>query len=205
MAEQPRVAAHERIYTGLRRDILANVIKPETILSENELARQYGTSRTPAREALARLRQEGLVVLTPRKGNVVTQPSLREIIEGYYLRTILEGAAAELAAGRATDEALQELESCVSPASDSEVGPLNRRFHGIIARMSGNEKLASLIIRLLDELERGIFLDPAMWNRFHLGEHRNIIEALRSRDGARARAEMVKHVEASKNRIVGRI
>ena len=200
---EPRLAAHERIYLGIRREILTNVIKPETILSENDLARQYSTSRTPAREALARLRHEGFLALTPRKGNVVTRPSLREIIEGYYLRSILEGAAAELAATRWTDETLRELEAYVSPASDSEVGPLNSKFHALIARISGNEKLASLITQLFDDIERGIFLDPAMWNTSHLGEHRGIIEALRSRDGARSRVEMTKHVEASKKRIVG--
>lgn len=205
MSEEPRVAAHVRIYLGVRQDILRNAIKPETILSENELASEYGTSRTPAREALARLRHEGFVALTPRKGNVVTRPSMREILEGYYLRSILEGAACELAAARQTNEAMRQLEECLSPASDTEVGPLNRTFHTLVARMSGNEKLESAISQILDELERAIFLDPAMWSTALLVEHRRIVEALRSRDGPRARAEMIRHVDASKGRILGRV
>lgn len=204
MAEA-RSAAHERIYQGIKRDIISNVIKPGTILSENDLARQYGYSRTPAREALARLRHEGYVSLTPHKGNVVTGPSLRDVLEGYFLRVILEGAAAELAATRWTEKAMAELQACVAPSSDSEVAPLNSKFHAIIADIAGNRKLKELVISLLDQLERGIYLDPAMWNTRYLGEHRAIVDALKARDPAKAKAEMVRHVEASRSRVIGNI
>ncbi len=200
---EARTAANERIYQGIKRGIITNLIRPETILSENELAKQYGCSRTPAREALARLRHEGFVTLTPHKGNVVTRPSVRDIVEGYFLRCLLEGAAAELAATRWTSESMAALEACVTPASDSEVGPLNSRFHGLVAKIAGNESLKVLTLALLDQLERSIFLDPAMWNTTYLGEHQAIIAALKTRDPARAKAEMVKHVEASRSRVIG--
>jgi len=198
-------AAHERVYRELKREIIANIIRAGTILSETDLAKRFGCSRTPAREALARLRHEGYVTLTPHKGNVVATPSIRDVLEGYYLRSLLEGAAAELATARMTPESLALLKRCVSPGTDSEIGPLNSRFHGLIADIAGNQKLQSLIGDLLEQMERIVYLDPAMWTFDHLDEHLAIIEALSSGDGARARAEMVRHIEASKTRVIGQM
>ena len=87
----------EQVRDRLREDILAGRLEPGTELSEVALARDFGTSRGPLREALGRLASEGLVTITPRRGAVVTQLSRQEFIDAYQVREALETLAVRLA------------------------------------------------------------------------------------------------------------
>ena len=80
----------EQVRDRMREDILAGRLEPGTELSEVALARDFGTSRGPLREALGRLASEGLVTITPRRGAVVTQLSREEFIDAYQVREALE-------------------------------------------------------------------------------------------------------------------
>jgi DNA-binding GntR family transcriptional regulator len=198
-------AVSDRIYRQIKEDIIRNVIEAGSIVVESELAHRYGCSKTPVREALTRLRHEGYVASIPRKGYVVTALTLRDVLEGYHLRGLLEGEAAEMAASRLTAEALRELEACLVARSDGELSSLNRKFHMTVAEAAGNRKLKVFVVHLLEEMDRILSLDPAMWNADYMGEHRDIVEALRVGDGEAARDAMVRHIEASKARVLGRI
>ena len=192
----------ERIYQALRGEILMMVLPPGTILVENALAARFGASKTPIGEALALLQQDRLVESLPRKGYLVTAVTVddqRELIE---LRAALDGAAAELAARRITPHDLETLERLVLPAEPSldtravkRHVDMNRKFHVAVARVSGNQRLAELVGRLVDETVR--LFAPG----FHMGEHQQIIEALRSGDGARARATAVNHILMTQDRV----
>lgn len=190
------------LYQSLRNEILTMLLPPGAILVENALAARFSVSKTPIREALALLQQDRLVDSLPRKGYLVTAVTAddqRELIE---LRAAIDGAAAELAARRITPQALAALERLVLPAEaslDARAAKrhmdLNRKFHVAIARASGNQRLAQLVERLVDETVR--LFAPG----FHMGEHREIIDALRTGDGARARAAAVNHILMTQDRV----
>lgn len=195
----------DRVYREMKEQIITNSIPPGSILVEAELAHRYGCSKTPVREALLRLRHEGYLASIPRRGYIVTALTVYDVLEGYHLRALLEGEAAALAAPRISEDALRELKACLSPGSEREMGSLNRKFHTTIAEAAGSRKLRVFVVFLLEEMERIMNLDPAMSSAPYLMEHAEIVRALEARDGEAARDAMVRHIEASKARVLGRI
>jgi GntR family transcriptional regulator, rspAB operon transcriptional repressor len=199
MAAPPPKAA--RIYRALRHEILTRLLPPGTILVESALAARFSMSKTPLRAALALLQQDGLVKSLPRKGYLVTMVTVddqRDLIE---LRAALDGTAAELAAQRITAPEIEALERLVLPpvpAFDAKAArrlmDYNRRFHVAVARASGNRRLAQMVERMVDETAR--LFAPG----FQMGEHQEIIDALRTGDGTRARAAAMNHVLMTQDR-----
>ncbi len=190
------------LYQTLRNEILTMLLPPGTILVENALAARFSVSKTPIREALALLQQDRLVDSLPRKGYLVTTVTVEDQRELIELRAAMDGVAAELAARRITPQELDALERLLLPAETPfEVRAakrhmdLNRKFHVGIGRASGNQRLAGLVERLVDETVR-LFVPG-----FQMGEHREIIDALRSGDGARARAAAVNHILMTQDRV----
>jgi DNA-binding GntR family transcriptional regulator len=195
----------ERIYAALRQDILALALRPGAVLVETALGRRFGASKTPVREALALLQQDGLLEAMPRRGYLVTAVSLDDVHELFELRIALESAAADLAAQRITPEEIEYLESLILP-SDA-VGARrglrptldrNRAFHVAIARASRNERLARLVGRTIDEMTRLVVMGH------QIGEHRQIVAALRTGDPQRARAAVIDHIAMTKERVLKR-
>ena len=99
----------EQVRDRLREDILAGRLEPGTELSEVALAKDFGTSRGPLREALGRLASEGLVTITPRRGAVVAQLSREEFIDAYQVREALETLAVRLAVPLMSDAEISHL------------------------------------------------------------------------------------------------
>jgi DNA-binding GntR family transcriptional regulator len=176
----------------IREEILTNRFKSGSVVLERELAARFGVSKTPVREALSLLVHEGLVEVLPRKGYLVSSTTVRDAQDYFDLRIILEAAATESAAHRLTDEQLRQLET-LAVADDPREGvgrmlERNFAFHMLIATASGNDRLATLIERLLRETPRLITLG------FVPGEHERLIGALRARDPIRARHAMEDHI-----------
>jgi len=201
MPRNDGVALTERIAASVKADILAKRIEAGTILTENDVARQFGCSRTPAREALRELLYEGYLALTMGRGYVVISPSVRDTSEGYQLREILEGEAANLAAKRVTPQDLENLEECLSP-HEEDIQLVNRKFHMLIAEAAGNRKLRNIIGQLIDEMRRAVELDPGMWSTAYMAEHETIFAALRNGDGPAAKEAMIQHIRASRERVM---
>ncbi len=181
-----------RVTEFLRNEVLSGRLPPGTILNERELAKQLGVSKTPVRESLSLLDHEGLIVTLPRKGYFVSPITVQDVHNFFGLRLILECAAAEMAAAKVTDEQIEQLASLVpdrSP-SDSMSQRLERNldFHCLIAELSGNERLAALIRRLLLEMARVIAAG------FVPEEHARVMLAFRERDPRRAAAAMRDHI-----------
>lgn len=198
----PKAASSKaaQLYRSLRQEILTLQLPPGSILVENALASRFGVSKTPIREALALLQQDRLVDSLPRKGYLVTAMTLddqRDLIE---LRASIDGAAAELAARRITPQEIAAIEQLIVPPESFDARAAkrhmdrNRRFHVAIGRASGNRRLARLVERLVDESVR--LFAPG----FHMGDHREIIDALRSGDPVKARAAAVNHVLMTQDR-----
>ena len=103
------VPQSERIYQELKEAILSGEIAPSTVLSQNELARQYDVSRSPVRDALRRLEQEGLVQLVPKVGALVKADDFSDAVDVTEIRSVLEGYVAKRLAHSVTYEDVKEL------------------------------------------------------------------------------------------------
>jgi DNA-binding GntR family transcriptional regulator len=200
------------LYQQVREKIVYGEIKPGAILTEAGLADEYGVSRAPAREALVLLGHEGFVESMPRIGYLVASFTVQDVLETFHLRSILETEAAGLAAERITEDEIAALvknskEESALLAKAHEGGlyergyELNMEFHQLIARASGSRRLADLIKRLMEDMLRILALDP----RFvEPQQHKEIIEALKQRDRAKAEQAMTRHLEQTKSRLLDR-
>ena len=200
------------LYQAIRQAIISGEIKAGEILKEAELGKEYGVSKTPVREALVLLGHEGFVESMPRTGYVVTTVSVQDVLETFHLRSILEAEAAGLAAERITEEEIAALlknnnEEVALSKTAYEDGfyerayALNMEFHQIIARASGNHRLARLIKRLIEDMRRMLAFDPCFVNP---QQHMDVIEALKHRDRAKAQQAMKRHVEETRSRVLDR-
>lgn len=194
-------------YVALRNAIVFGELPAGHRLLERELALRLAVSRTPIREALRRLSEEGLVSGVPNRGFVVRTVGLQEAEHVYTVRQPLEVLAAQLAAGRCTPRDLAELEGCLVRAERAAAAgdwrtviQENNAFHDLIARASGNPVLT----RMLDLLRNQVNLvRMALWARMPsrptetLRQHREILEALRRRDPQAAGAAAQAHLRSS--------
>lgn len=178
---------------ALRDAILSGHLKPGSILNEKELAERFGVSKTPVREALTLLAHEGLVQTLPRKGSFVTPITIQYVHDFFDLRIILESATAELAAANITEEQVRHLSALVPDANPDEhiAKRLERNveFHYAVALISGNERLATQIRRLLQKMQRVIAVG------YVPGEHEMALSAIQERDPKRAAEAMREHIE----------
>jgi DNA-binding GntR family transcriptional regulator len=205
------------LYQQVRDKIVYGEIKPGAILTEAGLADEYGVSKAPVREALVLLGHEGLVESMPRVGHVVASFTVQDVLETFHLRSVLEAEAASLAAERITEERITALlkivdeEAALSEraheggfderAFDERAYGLNIEFHQLIARTSGNRRLADLIKQLMEDMQRMLAFDPRLVTP---QQHMEIVEALKHRDRARAEQAMIRHMEQTKSRVLDR-
>ncbi len=198
---------HEQVFRQLREAILSGQLREGERIIETEIAGKMGISRSPLREALRKLELEGLVTVTPRKGAIVNAFSAEDIEEIYLLRSVLEGLAAALAAGRITGGALQGLEESVERMAvltreDNLPGLVdeNTNFHNIIIKASGKKRLAQMIGTLQDYVHRFRTASLSRPGRAAnaLEEHREILAALREGEGKKAEKLVHDHIAASR-------
>jgi len=192
------VSRREDAYVRLKQCIMSGELLPGTQLSLPELAARYGMSRTPVRDALNALAQEGLVEVIPRRGYFVSGVTVRDVEDAFQLRLILESATAELAAPRISETEIERLSRLSRRyiAGDIESYRMfldeNREFHLSIARATGNRLLAEAVERVLDHVQRFLVLrlDLSTDADEMLAEHRLLLHAFRARDVERAREAM---------------
>ena len=198
----------ELVFEALREAILKGVLKPGERLMEIQLAEEMGVSRTPVREAIRKLELEGLVAMVPRKGAYVASLSMKDIIEVFEIRGALEGLAAELAAERITDEELEELERYLVRITESIeaddlalVVAIDTDFHSQLYKASRNERLAQIINNLREQIQRFRTTSLSLPGRMQaaLEEHKKIVDAISTRDGALARRLAEEHIENAEN------
>ncbi len=197
------------IYEQLKNDIIAGNIRAGEILNEADLANRYGTGKTPTREALLLLTHENLLESMPRMGYMVSRLTTKDMLEIYYLRSVLETEAVGLAVERITPEEIVKLEqnnrteslifSQGSGRVNAQAYQLNREFHQIIARTSGNARLEKLIIDLINDLERALSFDPYIADPT---QHTELIESLKTHSKTRAQEAMKVHLAETRMRIL---
>lgn len=184
------------VYADLRVKLITGQLKPSEAVSVRKLAELYGVSTMPAREALRQLASEGALKSAARKAYRVPDLTPKEASDLFFVRGVLEGAAAEIAAQRMTKRTLEMLEAAVKkPHSCLEKRDVfgfllaNFEFHSAIYDRSDNSTLALSIDRLY--VQTGPWLAHGIINLVNadnwLGEHGLIMEALRTADSKTAR------------------
>lgn len=198
-------------YTTIRERIISGVYAMGDRLGEVELATALGVSRTPIREALRRLSADGLVELSANRGAKVSLWTADDLDQIYELRSMLEGRAASRAAVRITEDEIHELESLCDQMEAAVASGIdqshnldvlsegNRRFHATIMAISGNTHLHRLTGSLFQ-----VPLSIHTYRLYSSGElersmrhHREIVQALRCRDGEWAGSVMRSHIHAA--------
>ncbi len=153
----PGPAGIEDLHATLRRRILEEAYFPGQKLSENTLAREFGCSRTPVREALKRLENENLIEVRPQSGTYVKEATGRDYAELLEVRAYIEGLAYRLAVERADEAGIASLaELCLAmdgavaaiPMDMQRYADLHYRFHHLLVELAGN----ALLVRMFERL-----------------------------------------------------
>jgi DNA-binding GntR family transcriptional regulator len=200
------VPLSSQVHRRLLEEILSGRRPSGSVLRETELASELNVSRTPIREALRRLRADGLVELQANRSAIVRSLTAEQIVHVYQVREALEGMAAELACPRLRAADFARLDKLAEAAgrarSPLDVAPFHRfdaELHRLIAERSGNPVLAREITRFHDLVQlvrdRVGNLDDCLLAAYD--EHLAIIEALRSGNALAARQAMIEHIRHS--------
>jgi DNA-binding GntR family transcriptional regulator len=199
------VSVGQLAYQALRDAILAmDVYRPDADLrlDEQRLATALGVSRTPVREALARLEHEGLVQIMPRRGVLIVRKSKAEITEMIRAWAALESMAARLLCERASEEEIGNLRELFSNFQDdqlrlhlNEYSEANLRFHQSIIELARSPVISALVEGLLIHVRaiRGHMIGEDDRAERSIVDHMHIIEALESRDAELAERLVRKH------------
>ena len=189
----------------LREWLVTVKLAPGEFLSELDLAVKCRTSRTPVREACTRLMQDKWLSRIPRKGFMVTPISVRDIIDMYEYRKLLECFAAEKVAETATTEQIEDLRSIVVPETvpNAELTTIlraNTNFHRRLSELAGNQRVVNQLNLTLGYVSR---LDTLCTQTVPgwIG-HVEILEAIETHQPAQARRAMAVHIESSRDKMI---
>ena len=207
-----RASFSDRAYAELRRRILENTMPVGAQYMEQELAELLDMSRTPIREALIRLANEGLVEVRPRHGMRVKAISLRDMEEIYAVLTGLESTAAGLAAAMAlaADEidrlgrAVADMDAALAGDHLEAWAEADAHFHRLLVDFSGNARLAALVGTFMDQSHRVRMLTLRLRPRPEASneDHRAVVDAIARGDADTARSIHRRHREKSGTMLV---
>jgi DNA-binding GntR family transcriptional regulator len=202
---RPRTAtASARIYADLRAELISMQRLPGAVISEAEIALSYGVSRTPVREAILKLADDGLVEIFPQSGIYVSRIPIAALPEAILVRKALEETTARLAAERATPSQVLTLHAIVERQREADAArdsdafhDADERFHAGIAEVAGHPGIWTLIqqVKLQADRYRRLTLPQVGRIGDAIIEHQAILAAIEARDPARARLAMESHLE----------
>ena len=191
------------VFNTLREAILKGDLKPGERLMELQLASKLGVSRTPIREAIRMLEQEGLAVTTPRKGAEVAKMTLKDMEDVLEIRDALDELAVRIACQKISDEQLKQLEDMkelfeksTQTGNVKKIAEADVTFHDVIYEATGNPKLVTLLNNLREQVYRHrveYIKDPKNYPTL-IAEHEAILESLKNRDVKNAVEAMHVHV-----------
>lgn len=194
----------DRIAEAIRQAIVGGELLPGQRINESELAAAHAISRTPIREALRMLQQEGLVVVKPRRGAFVKPLGPEEALEVYAVKSMTEGFAARLATQRMSDQDLERLAGYFARMEREADQPTGQRyleasrvFHDFIMEAARNGTLLEIYRGLERKIHwlRGLSLSRPDRIPASLAEHRAILDAMRRREAELAERLTRDHVE----------
>jgi GntR family transcriptional regulator, rspAB operon transcriptional repressor len=202
---RPRAAtASSRIYAELRAELVSLKRRPGEVVSEAEIGLAYGVSRTPVREAILKLSDEGLVDIFPQSGIFVSRIPLATLPEAIIIRKALEATTARFAASRASASQILSLQAIVQRQREADAAgdrdgfhQADESFHAAIADVAGYPGIWTLIQQVKVHVDRFRQLTLPKLGRMGqvIAEHEVILAAIEARDPRGAQAAMEKHLE----------
>ncbi|MCI6152181.1 GntR family transcriptional regulator [Fusobacterium perfoetens] len=190
----------EKAYEKLKELIIDGTLEKGSKITETSIAKMFGISPTPIREAFRKLSAEGLIEVNSWKGVIIKGIGKKDLLEIYECREALEGMAGYLASNNITDRDITELEEIIIESDNvkeiKELIKLNTQFHDKILEIANNERLK----RLLSDLMGVILYDRDISNRYTtrreeiLEEHKEILKYLKMRDAEKVSMLMKEHV-----------
>jgi DNA-binding GntR family transcriptional regulator len=207
ISEAPRANLAEQVYTTLKAELHDFLLVPGDRFSEAEIGQRVGVSRTPVREALFRLRNEGFIDVESKTGWFVKPIDFGRLDQLYDLRVVLELASvARLAVRREDPPELEALKAAwLVPAAERlvdprEVGALDERFHATLVSATGNAEIARVHQDVTDRIRIVRRLDFTRADRVDAtyNEHAKILRAVIQRKADQAQLLLKSHIEQSK-------
>ena len=206
MVEYQDRSLRGRVFHKIRENILSGVYKDGDELREITLGEELGVSRTPVREALRQLELEGLVKIVPNKGAYVTGINEKDIRDIYKIRSVLEGLSARWATKNITDEQVEELEEIVylseyylkkkNSEKAAQVSELDSKFHKMLYEASNSRILAHTLTDFHKYVQAARTMSVKTEERAKksIEEHKEILEAIKSKDADRAEILANNHI-----------
>lgn len=198
------------VFHTLREAILKGDLKPGERLMELQLADKLGVSRTPIREAIRMLQQEGLAVTIPRRGAEVAKMTEKDMEDVLQIREALEILAVRLASEKITEDEIVQLEEKVSEFEEALttgdvklIAQTDVDFHDIIYNAAENPKLVTMLNNLREQIYRyrvEYLKDAAIYPRL-VAEHKEIIRGLKNRDKEFVVGKMKEHMDNQANAV----
>lgn len=198
----------QQIYKLVKEDIINQRYNDDDILNERTISEELKVSRTPVREALKALEAENWVEYVPYKGIIVKKMGVKDLINIFQIRTVLELLTIELAMQNMSEELLARLRECHQKQKDTLTKQsrqkkelfidLDIEFHGILLKMADNELLSQMIGEIRDKIRRfgmnAIFSGDYRYSET-LEEHLGILLAIQANDGELAKEKMKYHMQ----------
>lgn len=204
---QPRELFKNKAYEQLRARFCNYQYPPGTVLSERQLAEELGMSKTPVKAALERLELEGFITVSPQSGILVRELTIEELQEMYGIRLALEGFVLKSISGSLSSEQLAIWENNVQRYADvdanrgslRDAAALDAEFHQLPSMFLGNKLILSTLqqfsVRIIQVINSTFMHMPSRISQ-SLVEHREIVDAVRSGQGEKARELGEKHLRA---------
>ena len=209
MVKGTELPLKEKAYNLIKEKIIHCEFMPGDDISEEQLAKEIGASRTPIREALLRLEQEKLVNIYPRKGIVIAPISVKEIHEVFQIREIVESQVAKIACKMIPEEHMlnfkehfKKIDTAEYTMTDIEYFDLDIEFHKYIVSSSKNNHLIEFMNKIFDQdyRMRVIVMKTSMQERKrNRPEHLEIINAILQKDEAKIEDAIRKHIANARN------
>jgi Transcriptional regulators len=199
------------VYETIKTKIMMGEIEAHSPLTEEGLAEEYQVSRTPVREALRKLEQDGLVEMIPRKGAYVKGLTLMDIEEIFTVREALEGISAKIATELLSDYNISVIESALTDAdrnlddrNSETVFAKGNEIHNVILKVAGNGRVLSIVSNLQVHIQRLHMLSSSIPGRLKRSseEHWLILQAIKQRDGELAEKRMREHIRSTKESLI---
>ncbi len=192
-----------RLVEWLRHAIVTMRLRPGAKLSEQDLARRFGVSRQPVREAFIKLAESGLVRVLPQRGTMVVKISVGAVTDARFVREAIECAVVRDAALRADDQTfallhacLEETERAIDAGDGERLFELDEEFHRLLAVASGRPNSWNVVVEQKAQMDRVRYLDmsDAIPMKTVLAQHRDILAAVERGEDRAAEAAMHVHL-----------
>lgn len=206
-----RLSLYEAVTERLREMVLEGELAPGSRISEKQLCEIFDVSRTPLREALKVLANEGLVELLPNRGAKVTEVTLREVVDLFEVMVVLEGLSGKLLVARATDADIEEIRgmhqrmiALYQRHERAEYFLLNQDIHRRLTEIAGNSVLLELESTLAVKITRARYMANMQMGRWDesASEHEQILEALEERDAQKLSTAMRLHMRKTGDAVI---